>query len=195
MLRCLRALPIAAASLGATLGILACPPKPPQMSRPDRNAPAPNQIPARCDADLSGTYAHGVDPSFRYQASDDGGTLLLTVERIASDGGLTNTSSGTGARIQLLRTPHGFVGQTQAMVTLRSGQRCPIEFPTEMIACDDAGILLRSATAALPPDDLCRSARAGISAATLEHRLNRLPQPVSRHSADAGEPSQTQTLN
>jgi hypothetical protein len=43
--------------------------------------PPPPNVPAGCLGDLSGAWVHATDPSYRYDATDDGGTLTLVVSR------------------------------------------------------------------------------------------------------------------
>jgi hypothetical protein len=43
--------------------------------------PPPPNVPVGCLADLSGSWVHATDPSYRYEATDDGGTLTLVVSR------------------------------------------------------------------------------------------------------------------
>lgn len=52
-------------------------PQPPSSPPP----PPPVVVPAGCTASLEGPWRHAEDPSFRYEAQDDGGTLTLVVFR------------------------------------------------------------------------------------------------------------------
>lgn len=58
---------------------------------PTETPPAePINIPEGCVAPLDGTWVHATDPSFRYEADDDGGTLVLRATRSAKpDAGFT----------------------------------------------------------------------------------------------------------
>jgi len=85
--------------------------------------------------------------------------------------------------IWLARTPRGLVGQARAIAFVPSGQPCPVEFLTEVISCDDAGILVRSAASAAV-DESCRSQQSPSPTAMMEHRL--LRQATSTPGVDAG---------
>jgi hypothetical protein len=134
--------------------------------------------------DLSGSYVHAVNPSFRYLASDDGGTLTLVLQRGQPDSG----DPATGANrisVQLARTPKGFVGQTHATAFVLSGQTCPVEFPTEVIGCEDGAVLVRTA-ATTAVDESCRPPPSGSRAVMTEHRLLRLVAISAPGPLDAG---------
>ena len=172
------------ALLAAGALAVACPPKPVRTG-PAPGSPLPSvQVPPGCQRDLSGTYAHAQRPEFRYLARDDGTTLTMSVERVRADAG--SADGGSRVSITLARTPRGFVGQARATAFVSTGQPCPVEFFTEVIACDEAALLLRSA-ATTAVDESCRAPPSAVHAAMMEHRLIResAPQPV-----DAGEPEQ-----
>ncbi len=107
----------------------------------------------------------------------------MTVERLRADAG-AGAPDGGRVSIWLARTPGGLVGQARAIAFVPSGQPCPVEFLTEVISCDDAGILLRSAASAAV-DESCRSPQSASHAAMMEHRL--LRQAASASGVDAGE--------
>lgn len=83
----------------------------------------------------------------------------------------------------LARTPDGFVGKVRSTQFVATGQACPVEFFTRVLACDEAGLLLRSAAGAAV-DESCRQPAGGGHAALMEHRLIREPTPAA---ADAGQ--------
>lgn len=147
-------------------------------------APPPARIPEGCAADQSGVYLHEGNAEFRYRARDDGGTLVLTVERPAapeaSDAG---PPASAAADVLLERTSQGFVGQTRGRAFLRSGQSCAVSFPTEVLACEDGGLVLRAASRVLV-DETCKPAPRGAATAMLEHRLTR--EPAAAGAADGG---------
>ena len=158
----------AAAGLSFALLLLAgCPhPRPP----PSLGPPPPLvRIPDGCDKNLSGTYAHRRDPSFRYLGEDDGGTLTLALEREAGDAG------SAPLRIVLHRTADGFLGLTHASAFNAAHRLCPLDVPTEVTACPDDGLTL----ATLDRIDL--DADCGFSRAKAE----RVEEPLRRIS-DAG---------
>jgi hypothetical protein len=166
------------------LGCIRKPPAPP-ASPPSPPGP-PIQVPPGCLADLSGTYVHGQNPTYRYLASDDGGTLFIAVERSRSDAGVPRLDANP-VSVSLSRTPKGFIGETQAVLFVATGRACPVDFPTEIIACDDAGLILKSAISSAV-DESCQPSNAPAHTVMAEHRLARAPAsslPVPS-SADAG---------
>jgi hypothetical protein len=110
-------------------------PRPP----PTKVAPPPIVVPEGCRANLAGDYVHATDPTWLYRGRDDGGTLLLEVGRASAA-----APDGGAVRIELTRTPRGFVGSTFGEAFNSAGQRCPIAVPTELTACDDGGITLHT---------------------------------------------------
>jgi hypothetical protein len=129
------------------------------------------RVPDGCLGDLSGTYVHALNPSVTYRGADDGGTLLLTVERSYGDAGVGLTDANP-ISVSVTRTLNGFVGETRAVLFVASGHACPVEFPTEITGCEDGGLLLKSAVAGAV-DVSCRTPLAGHQAAMVEHRLVR----------------------
>ena len=140
-------------------------------------------------ADLSGSYVHAQNPSYGYLAHDDGGTLFIAVDRGTADAG-SPRSDPNPVSVSLFRTPRGFLGQTDAVPFVATGRACPVSFPTEIIACEDAGLTLRSAVSSAV-DESCEPSQAPAHRVMAEHRLVRaqsapaLPQRAG--SADAGE--------
>jgi hypothetical protein len=144
------------------LGCLGCAASPPP-------APPPSvlPIPAGCERDLAGPYRLSADPSWTYRASDDGGTVVLAVERHWADGG---TPAGTSsAQVVLRRTTAGFVGETRAPRTGPSGPSCEASLPVEVAGCPDGGLLLRTVDR-LRVDQRC----APVDAAPSERRVHLL---------------------
>jgi hypothetical protein len=169
-------------------------------------------VPAGCLHDLSGTYVHALNPSYNYLGTDDGGTLLLAVERTHGDAGASGQDSNP-ISIVLSRTPQGFLGETRAMVFVTSGRVCSVEFPTELVGCDEGGLVLKSAMSrnvdescrasqaqlggcedggvasksamSNPIDESCRPSQAASRLPMAEHRLIRAA-PVPATPADAG---------
>ncbi|MFY2561362.1 hypothetical protein ACN469_27425 [Corallococcus terminator] len=141
-----------------------------------RPPPAPPvRVPPGCESSQAGEYHHADNPAFRYHGEDDGGTLSLTVVRARadSDAGTEPPDSST-ASIVLERTPGGFVGETRATGFSGSGAPCPVSFPTELEACDDAGLTLR-AVASTSIDEGCRPSRSGPPPVRLRQVLLRDP--------------------
>lgn len=185
------------------LALVACAPRSP--------APAPRppiRIPAGCAADQSGHYVHADNPTFLYHARDDGGTLVLRIERApragTEDGGepsgpgpagdVRQQASGAASSaaappdVVLERTPQGFVGQAHGPAFLPSGQVCRVAFPTEVVACTDGGLLLRT-TATMEVDEGCQPAPRGGSTAMKEHQLwRRQAGPRDGGTPDGGTP-------
>jgi hypothetical protein len=119
------------------------------------------RVPAGCLVNQAGDYVHSDNAAFRYRGEDDGGTLVLALQRDAG-----------AAEVVLHRSEKGFTGVTRASATTASGQTCQVEFPTEITACAESGLTLRAA-ATTSVDDACRVPPAGRGAVMLEHRLSR----------------------
>jgi len=173
-----RALPSLALGF-SVLCLTACPTKaPPTVETRPPPAP-PIRVPAGCESSQAGEYRHADNPAFRYHGEDDGGTLSLAVVRARADGDAgTEPPESSTASIVLERTPGGFVGETRATGFTGSGAPCPVAFPTELVACDDAGLTLR-AVASTSIDEGCRPSRSGPPAV-------RLRQVLLRDTPDAG---------
>lgn len=153
------------AALVPGLLLLGCPHRAPAPPLP----PAPAlQIPPGCEANLSGRYQHARDPAFVYDGVDDGGTLLLALHRTdapPSDAGWASTE------ILLTRTGHGFQGMTRTTAFNALEKPCAVELPTQLTACADGGLTLRSAeTIAIGP--ACEPSAA--PAALVDQRLVRV---------------------
>lgn len=182
----------------AAFALCACPR--PVVTLPDpvieTPKPPPIRVPEGCVDPQLGIFVHAQNKAFRYRAEDDGGTLLLFVERPMSDGGLAQPNGDGGTVISLQRTPHGFSGVTDAVVFTQRGVRCRVSFPTELAACSDGGLLLRSA-ASTSVDETCRAPSNAPASPRIEQRLVRvdLSSPVAPDAGggrpDAGDaPSQ-----
>jgi hypothetical protein len=63
------------------LAVVGCQRPPPPAPTPPPPAPSV-VVPDGCLVDLSGDWVHATDPTYRYLATDDGGTLSLTVVRV-----------------------------------------------------------------------------------------------------------------
>lgn len=148
---------------------------------PGERATRPIHVPPGCQQNQAGEYHHAENPAFRYLGEDDGGTLRLAVVRAYGDGGMEAPDAGT-VSIVVNRTPDGFVGETHATGFSATGAPCPVAFPTEVTACDTAGLTLRSAASTAIGED-CKPAPSGPAPARLEQKLLR-DTPAS--SPDAG---------
>jgi hypothetical protein len=170
-------------SAAALAVLLGCAPKaaPTPPTQPLPPPPPPARIPQGCAAELSGTWVHQDDPSFRYLGRDDGKTLLLVVERLRADGG---TSGGPEGRIHLERTPQGFVGVTRAEV-YANGRTCLAEFPTEVVACEEGALRLETAPKAAV-DEACQLSARPVPGPRLEQRLVRQATPGANAANGAG---------
>lgn len=69
-------------AISASLALLAACPRAPRPAEPQPTPAPPLRIPPGCEADLSGLWQHTKDPSYRYLADDDGGTVHLAVARL-----------------------------------------------------------------------------------------------------------------
>lgn len=166
-------------------------PQPPPEPLP---ASRPVVVPPGCLEALGGKWIHSSDRSFRYEAQDDGGTLTLIVSRVgATDAGFSPRrfrpvkASGvktnrpalqdagpepSSVRIELKRTEHGFVGETLSPLAHPTGRTCEGRFPTQVLNCADAGLLLetQSATAL---GDACQAPVRPLGLLTQKHQLVR----------------------
>lgn len=124
-----------------------------------------------CEADLSGRYSHREHPSFQYVATDDGRSLRLDVQRIVGDAGIPE-GGGSDQWIELLRTGDGFLGATHAIGFAANGAECPVRFPTRVEACDEGGLVLRTAVS-VAIDESCRASPRPASSEAA-HRLLRV---------------------
>ena len=64
------------------------------------------------------------------------------------------------------------------MMFVTTGRTCSVDFPTELIACDDGGIVLKSSVSS-NVDESCRHSQAGSHLPMAEHHLIRSAAPVS----------------
>jgi hypothetical protein len=157
---------------GLVFLLLSCTPRSLAPPHPAISTPPASRVPFGCERNLSGDYRHAQNPSFRYRATDDGGTLTLDVERGRSDAGPDELST----TILLTRSAEGFSGATLASVHSPGGSLCAVEFRTAVLACDDAGLLLQ-AEAAATLDEACRAPAQRQAGTWVEQRLLRSPAP------------------
>jgi hypothetical protein len=120
----------------ALLSACASPAFPPQPT------PTARALPEGCQDDFAGRWVLASDPSWAYRATDDGGTVVLDVERHWGDAGTPERASS--ARVVLRRTPGGLTGETRAPRMGPSGPGCEASLPVELTGCPDGGLLLRT---------------------------------------------------
>jgi len=120
----------------AFLVACAAPPAPPPATSVER------PLPEGCTGDFAGRWILASDPSWSYRATDDGGTVVLDVERRWADGGTPERTSS--ARVVLRRTPGGLTGETRAPRMGTTGPGCQASLPVELTGCPDGGLLLRT---------------------------------------------------
>ena len=120
----------------ALLAACATPPPPPPAT------PSVRALPEGCGNDFAGRWALDSDPSWSYRASDDGGTVVLDVERRWADGGTPERASS--ARVVLRRSPNGLTGETRVPRMGPAGPGCEASLPVEVTGCPDGGLLLRT---------------------------------------------------
>lgn len=118
------------------------------------------RIPPGCERNQAGEYHHVGNPAFRYLAEDDGRTLSLTLARARRDGGVGGAPEAGAITLVLTRTPEGFVGETRATGFTVAGTPCPVTFPTEITACADDSLTLRT-VASTALDEACRPPPSG----------------------------------
>jgi len=146
-----------AASL-ALLALLGCehgspgprvePPRPPPAADAAPPAPPRAQVPRGCEVNLGGVYRLAKRPHWRYQVDDDGEHLTARPLGLADGGAAPMT-------MVLDRTARGFVGMIAGTASTASGTACPVAFAAEIVACDAAGLTVRSADE-LQLDEQCR---------------------------------------
>jgi hypothetical protein len=169
----------------APLAICLCAcPRPLPTLTPPVEPPAPVRIPSGCGHNLTGSYQHASNSTYRYEAEDDGESLSLVIERLGPDGGLVPIQSDGGPSLQLARTPKGFVGLATGTGFTSAGHPCPVTFATELIECNDGGIVLRTAASA-SINDACQSPQTGPPPVQVIHRLIRRAR-VQRAPGDGG---------
>jgi hypothetical protein len=135
-----------------------------------------------CARDLSGIWFYVSDPTWQYDARDDGGTLELWVtRRFPSDAGLTGAGDAGAATIQLRRSSTGFVGEVRALGELPSGATCPMTFPVRVSACESGGLTLLAGADAVVGEGCQTPARPRIPV-MLEHQLTRADAGGKRDS-------------
>ncbi len=105
-------------------------------------AAAAGALPEGCPDDFAGRWVLASDPSWGYRATDDGGTVVLDVERRWADGGTPERASS--ARVTLRRTRGSLTGETRAPRMGTSGPGCEASLPVELSGCPDGGMLLRT---------------------------------------------------
>lgn len=168
----------------------ACVRSTPPASPPPPPAPTPVDIPPGCEAALGGPWQHSEDPTYLYEGDDDGGTLTLRVSRRAAldagfhprrfrrdagpsesvDAGLATDLPATV--VELRRTSTGFFGDTLATVPHPSGRACEVRFPTRVLACGDAGLILET-SAATALGDSCQAPASPLEVPRQQHTLRR----------------------
>ena len=170
-------------------------PQPPPEPPPPP-APAVN-VPPGCLDSFAGSWVHASDPSYRYEAEDDGGTLTLVVShQLVPDAGFSprrfrpvdagapdaGADAGlepdaglivpSAVRVELQRTANGFVGATLAPLAHPTGRVCEGRFPTRVISCADGGLLLESQSATAL-GDACQAPARPLGVSTRQHQLVR----------------------
>lgn len=170
---------LAALSLGplALSALVACPSRTPSQGA---RTELPVRVPPGCEQNLAGEYHHVGNPAFRYLAEDDGRTLALTLLRARADGGVGGAPDAGAITLMLNRTPDGFLGETRATGFNVSGNPCPVTFPTEVTACVNDGLTLRTVPSTAV-DEACRPPPSGPLPQRVEHVLR-------RGTPDAGVP-------
>jgi hypothetical protein len=183
------------------IAVAACVRTSPQPAQPEAPPPPVIHVPEGCTASLAGPWVHATDPGYRYDAEDDGGTLTLFVTHhfvpdagfsprkfrrdagASEDAGLVDDAGVPDAgdlpttpavRVELQRTADGFVGHTLASLPHPSGRLCDARFPTRVLSCGDAGLVLEThGTTAL--GETCQPPARPLDVPRLEHVLIRPP--------------------
>lgn len=168
--------------------------RPPPTPAAEPSPPPPHAVTLGCREGLAGRWVLEEDPSWTYDASDDGGTLELSVRRTVDagyrprrfrlDAGPDAPRDDGGAapppvaRITLERTDAGFLGSTWGTARTPSGTPCHVSFHTELLACGDGGLLVRTEPS-VELDETCQRRAPEPPSPFAQHRLVR-PPPVPR---------------
>lgn len=127
---------------------------------------------------MAGVYAYSGREDWQYRGIEDGGTLTLMLERggVGDGGAIAVHDAGAGSpasvEIVMTRSSSGFAGAIAQTVYPAPGAACVVAFPTEVVACDDAGITLSSAES-VDVDQACGSPPDAGSVRKM-HRLERV---------------------
>jgi hypothetical protein len=184
--------------LMACVRVAPAPPPPPPAAPPP---PPPIRVPEGCLANASGAYRPATTSPLRYEASDDGGTLVMVAfsdpvdagrpaRRFSRDGGLpwlvktrpadgpTNDGAPTPqATLVATRTPDGFLGTVTVSAGPDAG--CVPTFAARVVACGDDGLTLETMPNARF-DSSCRPLDGG---ATMRQRLQRVERDAGTEAA------------
>ena len=137
-----RGVPVRAGRRAAWWGALALLAACASPAPPPTAASVARGLPEGCQDDFAGRWVLASDPSWSYRATDDGGTVVLDVERHWGDAGTPERASS--ARVVLRRTPGGLTGETRAPRMGASGPGCEASLPVELTGCPDGGLLFRT---------------------------------------------------
>jgi len=138
------------------------------------------RLPEGCSDGFGGHWVLASDPSWSYRAMDDGGTVVLEVERRWPDGGTSERASS--AQVVLRRTASGVVGGTRVPRMGPAGPGCEAELPVTLAGCPDGGLLLRTVER-MRVDGRC----AAVDAAPAQTRTYLLlPAPADAGSSGGG---------
>ena len=154
--------------------LISCHPNRINSVHPTAGIPEMFHLPPGCDVNLAGAYSHAEDPTFHYQASDDGRTLILQVSRSPTEGGSAASTERTNAdtSVVLSRSKNGFFGSTRAKGFTASGKPCAVDFPTEVVKCSERGFVIRTLSS-MAFDETCLSHPNTERARPTDHRLLR----------------------
>jgi hypothetical protein len=136
-------------------------------------------MPPGCDQSLTGEWEHQDDPSYRYTAFDDGGSLVLSPRRVTDEGDDAGATL-EGMSIELGRTPAGFIGKFKMIEEVEGGKKCPASFDAHVVSCEAEKLTLRIEQSYAVDKSCNRVATGGSDVA--EHVL------VRRHPTDGGGP-------
>lgn len=123
-------------------------------------APPAARIPEGCDWNLSGLYQLAEGPvrtPARYKIEDDGARATVSLAGEAADAPVP----GQG-RIELRRTPEGFVGELLKVIALgQGGPHCQVRFPAEILACARAEVVRLALADEVSIDERCGAVQRG----------------------------------
>src|SRR5687767_6176233 len=93
-----------------------------QTTPTDGSAASRPRLPRGCEQNLSGSYRHAEDPSYRYLAEDEGDRVILRLAKPAADGGTATAAADGGTYIYLARSADGFGGRSIAVAYTAQGK-------------------------------------------------------------------------
>jgi hypothetical protein len=122
----------------------------------------------------AGTSERALDGGWP-DAGGDGGSRAASADASVSADAAVSVDAGnapTSLQVRLTRTPAGFLGETTTTLQHPLGRVCEVRFKTEVLACTDGGLLLRTESATALGDS-CEAPAKAQPVPMAEHHLHR----------------------